>query len=175
MVKDVIFIIHWCNKWWIPCLSLWHNLFCDIHIENPNIQSVYFVETYHHRCRFPAAVRFHPSHGIRLRWWNCSPLQEPPPLWAAEWYLPTTPTMTGFRTSNQAEGTIYEWRGERCMHRRAHRDVIHIHAQQKGAASLSTSGTVRAQRRQSYEFMTKISKHSSPGVTIYFKHILLKS
>lgn len=43
MVKVVIFIIHWCNKWWIPCLSLWHNLFCDIHIENPNIQSVYVI------------------------------------------------------------------------------------------------------------------------------------
>lgn len=44
-------------------------------------------DTYHRTCRSPTAVHFHPDHGIPPRWWNCSPLQEPLPLWAAEWCL----------------------------------------------------------------------------------------
>lgn len=152
MVKVVVFIIHWCNKWLISCLSdqsckyitLTQKPWYTCSLCHSFSLIFHFVETYHHRCHFPAAVRFHPSHGIRLRWWNCSPLQEPPPLWAAEWCLPMTPTTTGFRTPNQAECTIYQWRGERRMHRRAHGDVIHIHTQQKGAVSLSTSWIVNS-------------------------------
>lgn len=65
------------------------------------------VGTYHHRCRSPAAVHFLPGHGIPPHWWNCSPLQELPPLWAAEWCLPTA---TQFKT----EGTFEQM--ERAIH-----------------------------------------------------------
>lgn len=189
MVKVAVFIIHWSNKWWISSLSdqsrnfitltqpfLWYTH------KNPHSLCFHFVETYHHRCHFPAAVRFHPTHGIRLRWWNCSPLQEPPPLWAAEWCLPMTPTMTRFRTSNQVECTIYKWRGgwrsgkEGCIDPRG--CDSHPHAAERCSLSVHI---INSQQRRDRTAMNSWLKYqnSSPGVTIYFyilhdKHILLK-
>lgn len=60
-----------------------------------SLPSLYFgmfaTDTYRRTCHSPTAARFHPDHGIPPRWWNCSPLQEPLPLWAAEWCLRKQP------------------------------------------------------------------------------------
>lgn len=55
------------------------------------------INTHHHRCHSPGAVHSPPAPGIPPRWRNYSPLRKLPPLWAAEWYLPT-------RTLCQTEG-----------------------------------------------------------------------
>lgn len=67
------------------------------------------VETYHRMCRSPAAVHSPPGRGIPPRWWSCSPLQELPPPWAAEWCLPNSDASVRQRETISKKHKRVEW------------------------------------------------------------------
>lgn len=52
----------------------------------------------------PAAGHSPPERGSPPHWWSYSPLQEPPPLWAAAWYLPETTQQTQSEENRQFYG-----------------------------------------------------------------------